>query len=155
MKPAINNPKGFLEIELEQIENNIGKSLPYYLRNFYKNYGGATPTINNKPGCLTITYSDGWTTTSWIEYIDSFETLQVHLSNLDSLKELAEHFDLSSDYVEPENLFPICNLPSGAVYVAIDGKHNGKVFIADNGDFGIAYHSADFDQFWNSLFYCD
>lgn len=154
MKPTFNNSKGFSEIELEQIENHFGKPLPFYLRNFYKNYGGATPTINNKPACLTITYSNGRATTSWIEHIDNFETLRVHLSNIDSLKELADHFEVSSEYVEPENLFPLCNLPSGSVYVAIDGKHNGKVFIADNGDFGIMYHSSDFDQFWNSLFYC-
>jgi hypothetical protein len=64
MKPTFNNSKGFLEIELVQIENNIGKPLPHYLRNFYKNYGGATPTINNKSSCLTVTHSDGWTTTN-------------------------------------------------------------------------------------------
>lgn len=155
MKPTFNNSKGFLEIELEQIENSVGKPLPVYLRNFYKNYGGAAPIINGKPGCLTVIYSNGRATTSWIESIDSFETLQVHLSNIDSLNELAEHFELNSEYVEPENLFPLCNLPNGAVYVAIEGKHNGKVYVADNGDFGIIYHSNDFDQFWNSLFYCD
>ncbi len=155
MKPSFTNSKGFLEQELTQIENNIGKPLPSYLRTFYKNYGGAIPTINNKPGCLTIKHSNGWVTTNWIEYIDNFETLQVHLSNNDYLKELAEHFDLSSEYVEPEYLFPLCILPNGAVYVSIDGKHNGKVFVADNGDFGIIYHSTSFEQFWNSLFYCD
>jgi hypothetical protein len=155
MKPTFNNPKGFLDIELEQIEKIIGKTLPFYLRNFYKNHGGANPTINGKPGCLTVTHSDGWVTTNWIESIDSFETLQAHLSNLDYLKELAEHFELNSEYVEPENLFPLCNLTNAAVYVAIKGKHNAKVYVADNGDFGIIYHSNDFDQFWNSLFYCD
>lgn len=138
--------------ELLHIEMLFGKDLPEYLKDFYKNYAGATPEIEGKRSCLTITHPKGWTQSNYIENVDDFNSLQIHLSNIQYLLEHAEDFALSDDYVEPESLFPICNLPNGAVYVAIDGKHKGKVYTADNGDFGIIYHSENFDAFWTSLF---
>jgi SMI1 / KNR4 family (SUKH-1) len=152
MKLRFDNPKGLTETQFEHIEKIIGRPLPYSVKNFYKDYAGSRPTLNGNSSCITITLADGWKTANTFEAIDSYETLKNHLSNIGYLCELAKHFNLNSRYVEPEYLFPLGLLPNGAIYIAIDGMHNGKVYTSDNGDFGIVFHSDSLEQFFESVF---
>lgn len=152
MQLRFDNSKGLTETELEHIEKIIRRPLPNSVKSFYKDHAGSRPTLNGNICWITITLSDGWTTTNIFEAVDSYETLQKHLSNIDYLTDHAQHFDLSPQYVEPEYLFPIGLMPNGAIYIAIDGKHNGKIYTADNGDFGIVFHSDNLEKFLESVF---
>ncbi len=152
MKLRFENANGLTESQIEHIEKRIGRRLPHSIKNYYKNYAGSRPAVNGNSANITISQNDGLANTNIFEAVDSFETLQNHLSNIDYLTELAQHFNLSSQYVEPENLFPLGLLPNGAIYIAIDGQNKGKVYTADNGDFGIIFHSSNLEMFLESVF---
>ena len=155
MELKFNGSEGFLEYQLTEIEELLKKELPSNLKEFLLQEGGSTPSINNKDCCFTITLFDGSTTSGYIENIVSYESLKNDLQYISYLEEYAEHFSLSTDYVETQYLFPFAAMPNAVVYLSIGGKHLNKVYYADNGDFGIIFLANSFETFFESLFECD
>ena len=100
---------------------------------------------------MKIIHEDGWESNSFISKIESIETSVDTWGYRGYLNEFQEDFELTEDYVEANFLFPIMEISSGAVYVAIGGKHNGKVYTVDNGDFGIVFHSNTLDEFISKI----
>lgn len=146
-----NSPEGLNEQQLQKIAVKYGKEIPAFLQDYLKKYSGSIPTIMGGPCIVEIKVSDTFTDHQAIEKIPGFEELWSQLDYIDYLNEFASHFALSEQFVNPEFLFPICDLPVSEVYVATEGSHVGKVYVADNGDFGIIYHSNSIDSFFEKL----
>jgi len=70
---------------------------------------------------------------------------------IDYLEDDVEHFEISSNFVQWEHLFPLASSGDGTIYVAIGGDHNRAVYEADNGDYGIGRVTNDIDYFVASL----
>jgi aminopeptidase-like protein len=146
------NSAGMTERQLSMVEDLFGTALTPELRTFLKVHAGSKPTINGDICCIDIKHSDGWKQSSCIERIVSFESLLVKLENCDYLNEFVVHFGLTYDYVEAKYLFPLAELPNGSLLTAVNGRHTGKVYTADNGDFGILFHSESLAAFWASVY---
>ena len=140
------------ETQLSAVEDLFGTALTPELRTFLKIHAGSKPTVNGGICCFDIRHSNGWKQGSFIERIVSFETILIQLDCRDYLNEFVVDFGLTSDYVETDYLFPVAELPNGAVLLAVSGKHAGKVYTADNGDFGILLHSESLAAFWASVY---
>ena len=140
------------ENQLDHIESLIGKVIPAQIRKLYKYHSNSVPKINGTRCSCKIHCNDGWIIANFIEKIPSFEELQNDLSDKEFLEDYVRHFGLTDEYVEVEHLFPFAILPNGGIYIALEGKHKGKIYAADNGDFGITFQYNSFDLFWNSVY---
>jgi len=97
--------------------------------------------------CLEISNKDG--------VIDAFYTVDNFLEQQycrDYLVETQNHFGNLQSYVEAEHLYYIAGGASGSICIALGGKHFGKIYSIDNGDFGIIYQSVNIDAFIDSLY---
>ena len=146
------NSIGMTDRELSEVENLFGTGLPPEVRTFLKLQAGSKPTVNGDICCFDIKHSNGWKQSSFIERIVNFESILVQLDCREYLHEFVVCFGLTSDYVEADYLFPIAELPAGALLMAVSGRHAGKVYSADNGDFGILFHSQSLAAFWASVY---
>lgn len=159
MKIEFVNSNPLSASQIKEVEALIGLPVPDSISSYYKQYGGAEPQINGKSCCINNTRSDGYKLELCIERIDDYLTLVQHigyaLGPYGYLEEMAVHFELGKDYVETEFLFPICLLLNGAIYVAINGIHIGKIYIADTGDFGINLHAESLEMCLAGFFSCD
>lgn len=69
----------------------------------------------------------------------------------DYLIEFQTHFENPKDYVEAEYLYHIAD-GTGSILISLGGQHYGKIYSADNGDFGIIYQADNIDDFLDSLY---
>ena len=69
----------------------------------------------------------------------------------DYLIEHQVHFENPTDYVEAEYLYHIAG-GTGSICISLGGLHYGKIFSADNGDFGIIYQADNINLFIDSLY---
>ena len=70
---------------------------------------------------------------------------------IDYLLDYAATFELGHDFFDPALLLPIADCANGAIYVANAGKHVGKVYHADNGDFGVSLIAPSITQLDTAL----
>lgn len=139
------------EAEIKTVEQTTGLHLTESFKAFILEYNGGIPQHNHEVCSLTIEYEDGYKTSTFVENLISMQEVTRQWENVGYLEELAAHFELTREYVEVEKLFPIANLANGVAYIALGGKHKGKIYIADNGDFGIVYHCASMNDFLANL----
>lgn len=146
------NGIGLTETQLNAVENLFGTALTPELRTFLRIHAGSKPNYDGRICCFDIRHSNGWKQGNFIERILSFDSILVQLDCRHYLREFVVHFGLTADYVEPAYLFPFAETPNGAVLMCVSGLHAGKIFTADNGDFGILFHSESLDDFWTSTY---
>jgi hypothetical protein len=69
------------------------------------------------------------------------------------LDELQKHFEVETNYVEPEKLFPLFeNFTRKYVFIAIRGFHNRKICHVDNGDFGFCFMANSLHAFLDKCY---
>jgi len=81
----------------------------------------------------------------------SFREVEEHWQYIGYLKEFVAHFDLSSENFETEFWVPFINTYDGCIFVSMSGVTKGKLYHADNGDFGIAFVANDIESFLKSV----
>ena len=145
------NSKGMTDSQLQDLELKMNFILPNEIKDFLRANAGSRPFINGKVPCFNITHSNGRLQGEWIENVPSYEQLLIYNENKDYLNLFFTHFGLGRDYVEVEYLFPFLYLPAGSVFIATKGQHKGKIYTADNGDFGILLNAPSLSEFWNSI----
>jgi hypothetical protein len=129
------------EAELKAVEKQIGHRFPEEYRQFLLTYNGGKPV----PDGIRVTLSDGYCFTSAVYKFYALEELLTLERRY--LQEFIEHFELTDDYVEAPYLYHIAECLSGSICLAVAGKHQGKIYYTDNGDFGIVYQSASLGSF--------
>ena len=131
-KPVKNN-------DFKLIEDHFCRALPEDIKNFIKNYNG---DITNGEYGVELDFS---TFDEKIRLTDGFCTV-LHtreiirqLGSIGYLEDFFECFNLKRIEVEVETLLPIMAADGGGlnIYVSIGGAHANKLFVVDNGDFGI------------------
>lgn len=130
---------------------NTQEKLPEFLIEFFTKYSNSTPIYNGKSCVFKIIHPDGYLQLSSIEKIVGLEGIFAEFEDRGTLDLYVREQNLTSDFVEIETLCPFAYAPNGVFYCSIDGKHNGKVYFADNGDFGILFVKNSFEEFWNSV----
>ncbi len=85
---------------------------------------------------------NGWQTENVIDSVPNYLELEIALRQhyLEYLEEYVNLAALGVNNLSYKDLFPIFNLPNGAVYIAVSGEQKGKVYTADSGDMGLVYH---------------
>jgi len=134
-----------IETDLREIEEITGLALTDSYKRTYLAYSGLTAKGFGPK--ISVTYPNGPTVTETVQSFLTVDEIRNQWQYVDYLEQFADHFNLGSDFVEPRCLVPIADLYDGAVYVAVAGRHVDKVFVADNGDFGIAYLADKLDEF--------
>lgn len=132
-------------------ENKFLKSLPTILIDFFKKYSNSIPYYNSKSCAFKIIHPDGYVQVSYIEKIVELEGIFSEFEDRDTLDLYVKEQNLTTDFVEIEYLCPFAYAPNGVFYCSIGGKHEGKVYFADNGDFGILFVKNSFKEFWDSV----
>lgn len=149
--------KGITKIELAQIEKETNLIIPENLKNFLVSYAGGKPTHDEQAYFYDIIDEDGWNSGDSIEAIyDASEIIEGYKILKPYLKETFDHFELDKTFVETEYLLPFILIScGGAIHMAIGGKHSGKVYQVDNGDFGILLISNSLEEFIKALYLYD
>ena len=137
---------------LSDIEIFVGIELSEELKKLLSNYSGGEPTIQGKPCMIDLTHPDGWTQEYFITKIKSCKSIVDQLNNLDYLIEYRDHFNISNEYVEIEKLLPLIEVLNGEILISIEGQHKGKLYLADNGDFGIMLIADSLDGFFQKVY---
>lgn len=138
------NPPATLA-EINQVEQELGFTFPLSYRDFLLQYNGGVPqkAFFRRP----IINGSAVQATS----VNKFDTLKDALEcwhNLaPSSDEFYEHFEFTDG-----TLFPIGEDIGGyAICIGVTGTANGKIYIVDNGDFGVTFQSNTLDEFLESL----
>jgi len=131
-----------------KIERILGFNLP----KDYSQFLQSKEFENNREKQFPVIHKDGYKTRGYLEKFskpeDFFESNQYR----SYLKDFVKHFELDKNYVEAESLYHIADCSNGAVCMALNGKHKGKIYSVDNGDFGIIHQSNSLKEFIESLF---
>lgn len=156
-KLDFDNTKGIKSEDILYIKNKTGFELPLNIELFLKSYSGGNSYSRELYYTYECFHDDGYKTENSIvsiftpeEIVEAYDNLKLYL------EETFEHFELSTDYVETKYLLPIIELGNGGtINIHIGGKHNGKVYEVDNGDFGIILLSNSLQDFIEKLYVYD
>ena len=85
-----------------------------------------------------IQYPDGTASDDLLQRFLLEADIREQWLHIGYLSEFVAHFELGPDFVDPDVLLPFADCADGGIYLANSGRHAGKVYHADNGDFGIA-----------------
>jgi hypothetical protein len=132
---------------IDGIEQQLNLKLPDDYKEFL--LGADTFVIENHVFCRIL--QDNYRTDGLIYEFYSANSFIESQKYRDYLIEFQTHFENPKDYVEAEYLYHIAN-GTGSICIALDGQHYGKIFSADNGDFGIIYQANNINDFVDSLY---
>ena len=120
------------------IENHYKCSISTEIRDFLNNFNGE---IVDPEGGLEITYNtfDEQAIADYFPNILHTKEIIEQLPYIDYIEDFFDNSELSRNDVEVEYLLPIIEVCGGSLglYIALDGNHKDKIFMVDNGDFGI------------------
>lgn len=134
--------------ELEDIEAKLGYELPKEFVEFLNT--SDKEEYENKEYCRTLL--DGYITDGKIERFSTYETFFSDNEYRSFLEEFQAHFEIQDDYVESKYLYLIALCDSDSICMALNGKHRGKIYSVDNGDFGITFQANTLEEFLKSLY---
>ena len=152
----LQNIKKVDKTEILEIEKITGLKLPTYLIDFLLKYSGGeiTSSMNQYSFDYDVLVGDKqFSQSNSIFKILTVVDIKTQWKFIESLYELNEHFELTNEYVEVEKLLPIIDVYGGALYIAISGQHDGKIFYGDNGDFGIIKIADSLNEFFDKKIY--
>ena len=135
----ITNSKPVKNTDFKFIEDHFCCALPEGVRNFIKNYNG---DITNGEYGVELEFSTfnekSRLTDGFCKVLHTRDIIR-QLSSIGYLEDFFECFALKRNEVEVETLLPIMEANGGGlnIYVSIGGAHVNKLFVVDNGDFGI------------------
>ena len=135
-------------LEIAKIEEKIGAELPKSYTGFLL---GETTNIYKYKN-FSRKLRDGYKTIIQIEEVMTAENFLENNKYLNFIVEFQEQDDLSTSYVEGKYLFQIMDCNSKGVYLAMRGAHKGKIYIVDNGDYGITFQDKSLEDFLESIF---
>lgn len=146
-------------VTLEDIENwerMVLYKFPKEYVDFTLKYNGALGLTDNFTVDLEFPLDDGHIVRLTIEQFvpfGMFDPEQNPKANtyLEGLAELVEHFKLSEAFVDIYSLLLFAEFGEGALYLCVTGSNAGKVYYADNGDFGIQVVADSFKKFLGKL----
>jgi hypothetical protein len=132
--------------EIEKFELETGIKLPDDYSTFLmRNPEDYLAMLFNK------IHSDGYIQGDCILEFYEPAKLKEKLNHREYFLAFQSHFNLLSDYVETEQLILIAETLGGEIALAMDGKHRGKLYAIDNGDFGIIFLSNNIFDFLPTL----
>ncbi|RZK36453.1 MAG: SMI1/KNR4 family protein [Hymenobacter sp.] len=148
------NSKPFTDEQISEIELLFGTPLSEEVKQFYLKYGGSEPHIDDANCGVIIEDNDGWQVESVINSVPNYVELKTALlqNYLEYLKGYIVPDIILNNKLDYRTLFPIFNLPNGAVYIVVDGKQKGRIYVADNGDMGLVYSSLNLLEFLTKLY---
>lgn len=141
------------DLDLQEIQAITGVTLSYDYKRTYRSCSGLKADDGVGPE-VQVTFPDGFKCPAHVRLFYSVEEIRTCWKYVGpvALNEEAERFDLNEEFVEPEYLVPIAGeYDGGAIYIAVGGRHAGKVFLMDNGDFGIGWVADNVDEFLRQI----
>jgi hypothetical protein len=133
--------------KVKHIEQQLGVTFPNDYREFLSK--AHTFILENNVYCRIL--QDNSKSDDFIYEFHTTENFIERQKYRDYLVEFQIHFENPTDYVEAEYLYHIAD-GTGSVCISLGGKHYGKIFSVDNGDFGIIYQADNIEEFINSLY---
>jgi len=129
---AINPP------DYDVIEAHFACKVSEEIRHFLENYNGQI--INPEEG-LEITFVSDESKSISESFPTIYHTADV-VSQLDFISYIEDFLDESKwddNDVEADKLLPLMSINGGSInlYVALCGSHEGKLYVVDNGDYGV------------------
>lgn len=140
--------------DIQEIEAITGLTLSDDYKRMYGSYSGLEADDGEGVGSPISVKYEGFEKTAHVRLFYSVEEIRICWKYVgpDALKEEAERFDLNEEFVETEYLVPIAGeYDGGAIFIAVGGRHVGKMFLSDNGDFGIGCLANNVDEFLRKI----
>ncbi|TCI85541.1 SMI1/KNR4 family protein [Tenacibaculum sp. M341] len=153
-KIIFKNPLETTDSDIKDIEEFTGFILPENIKAFFKFYANSEIMFNDNTQCFfDLIYKDGWDTDDALQQVESLKSIKEKWEHRGYLKQFQKEFDVNSEYVDHEKLFPLIETYGGAqIYIAIGGDYDGKIFHVDNGDFGFCYLTESLDELLNKCY---
>lgn len=123
--------------QFSTIEKHYGCLIDESIKSVIRNFNGRVLTQNSESASLSYKLDDGTEINDMIEAVFDGSQIIEQLEYLDYLERFKEYFELDDSYVLCNTLLPLMELASGALYISINGDHQGVLYAVDNGDFGI------------------
>ncbi len=139
------------DTQMAQMEKSLSIQFSKKMYDFIKSNSNGVPKLSQKNCNYCYQFEDGWKYELSIEKIIDFESITTIFDDDEMLELYIKEHNLTNDFVEIEHLCPFAYAPNGVFYCSIGGKHNGKIYFADNGDFGILFLTNSLEEFWNSV----
>lgn len=136
--------------DISEIESFTGFILPDNIIQLFTSCSGGR-IKDDMEYLLNWRVDSGVELDTWIIAVESKETILSNWKHRNYLEDYMSWFNISTDYVEVEFLFPLFDLVDGAIYVAIGGAHNKKIFYADGGCEGIVNVATTIENFYSKL----
>ena len=133
---------------IQSIEYKLGYSLPDDYKDFLLKEDKSQ--YRNKRYCRTV--MNGYKTDGQIDYFSTLESFWEDNENRSLLDDYQEEREFTREYFESEFLFIIARCDYQNICMALSGKHKGKIYSSDNGDFGIVFQANSLADFLNSLY---
>lgn len=140
-----------ISIVIQYIETKLQHSLPNEYKEFLRNFD----LLSKEELGFPITLRDGYRMSNVLRFFFEANAFLNQNDFRSFLEEYIETFELTPDYVEPQYLYFIAECLTGNIAMAIGGRHEGKLYYVDNGDFGIIYLASSIKDFMNTLYEVD
>ncbi|MFK7747200.1 MAG: SMI1/KNR4 family protein [Kordia sp.] len=149
-----NKSNPLTDVDIAEIENFTGFNLPKEIKSFLKKYADSTIMFDHENYCIIdLIFTDGLKTNDGLQKVDSLNSIKEKWKYRDYLHEFQRDFQVSNDFVESSQLFPLIETHLGCqIYVSIGGNHLGKIFHVDNGDFGFCHLANSLDEFLDKCY---
>ena len=144
---------------IKSIEEKVGESLPIEYKIFLDSDTSKNYKLKFFSRILSSVHRDtglppGYKGLIQIGEFFSKEDLIKRNNNFDSqyLIDFQEEDNLPDSFVEAKYLYCIVDCDSISVYMSMRGRHKGKIYVVDNGDYGITYQCASINDFIESIY---
>jgi hypothetical protein len=133
---------------IKTIEDKLGYGLPEDYKDFLLN---ADKSQYQYKKYDTLDRS-GYRSDGQIDYFSTIESFSKDNLHRSFLEEHQAELQIPRDYLESEYLFIIARCDYQSICMALNGTHKGKIYCADNGDFGIIFQSKTLNEFLRDLY---
>lgn len=142
------NNKEVDEKDFWRIEKHYGYMLPENIKEFLRKCNGEITNTEYGIEIEFTTFSHGHMLSDGFRKVHHPTEILEQLQFVGFIEDFAEENGLSRKEIETEKLLPIMEVDGGSIciYVAIGGAHVNKLFVVDNGDFGISKVDFTFEE---------
>jgi hypothetical protein len=133
---------------IKTIEDKLGYSFP----DDYKSFLLHGDSSKYKHKLYTILLENGRKTDGQIDRFVTIESFWDDNKYRNYLEEFQSERQIPRNYLESEYLYIIARCDTQSICMSLAGAHKGKIYNADNGDFGITFLATSLLEFLQSLY---
>lgn len=127
------------EADYSVIEKHYACPLSADIRSFQEKYNG--DIVEPEYGIeITFVTDEGKSVKDYFPVINHTKEIIKQLQLIDYIEDFPDESNWGKNEIEADKLLPVMSVNGGSVnlYIAVCGAQEGKLFVVDNGDYGVS-----------------